>query len=537
MKKLAVVVMVMVFALGFALAAYADDTAPSDTAVVAKGDTKITLGGEIRFRGEYTDDRYNQINSGTRYSTTTVATSAANTVTVTSTDRGPISPNNDHQAYYDGRVRINMDAKVADNVHGYIELESGNGTNSDTWNWGNAGAATYPTATSGSGSTGVFPSGNSEVGGGMFIRQAWIAYEMPMWGVKTGHQLLILGNGLFFDHTRYGDDAIVVYVNPVKNLTIAGLTAKFQSGPAATSVFVGQTTASSPNGTGKADNADGYVLLAAYKGNNFNISGDITAVNDQAFAAVTIPVHAWNFGLRADGTISAFTLRGDLELQTGELIMNTPGVSDGRLKGWAGLAGIDYKVGPWKLTGEFAYGSGKAGSDGSANQPEFITSLGNDQHYTYVYEYRTKAGSGIVSSGLTNTMYVKGGASVDITEQLKAETYLYWLQAPQAVALNDASGPAAFTGASTNLSALTYTPNYSRNLGWELDGKVTYAFAKNLQWWIEGGYFWTGTAYNYRVNETTYVNTVNPGPPVTYTAYTYGRDNAYAIRNGIELKF
>ncbi|MCG6552960.1 MAG: alginate export family protein [Candidatus Magnetominusculus sp. LBB02] len=518
MKKLAVVVMAMVFALSFALAAYAAD-APSDTAVVAKGDTKITLGGEIRFRGEYTSDRYDQLNSGTQYTSTTVTTTPLSTTSVTTNSGhigvpGVVYPNNDHQSYFDGRVRINMDAKVSDTVEGYIELESGTGNTSDTWTWGNTGANTT-TGAAGSGATGVYTSSNSKAGS-VFIRQAWIQYAQPMYGVKVGHQLLILGNGLFFDHTKFGDDAIVVFVNPLKNFTIAGLDAQFRQGTV-------------PAGTLVADTSNAYVLLAAYKGDKFNVSGDISAVNDQAYAPGT-PVHLWNFGLRADGQAGPVTLRGDLELQTGNVIIPTAGVSNGRVKGWAGLAGVDWKIGQFKVTGEFAYGSGKAGNDTSSDMPQFVTSLGADQHYTYVYEYRVKSGAGAVSTGLSNTTYVKLGAAVDITKQVSAESFLYWLNASKAVALNDA-------GVTVGPDGVAHSPNYSRNLGWELDAKVTYAFAKNLKYWVEGGYFWTGAAYNYRTGQTTYVNATAPGPAITTTTYSFSRDNAWAARHGIQLNF
>ncbi|MEO5361280.1 MAG: putative porin [Nitrospirota bacterium] len=529
MKKLAVVVMAMVFALSFALAAYAAD-APSDTAVVAKGDTKITIGGEIRFRGEYTHNRYNQLNDGNQYYSSRIVSPFGVTV---SKNSGPITPNNDHQAYYDGRVRISLDAKVSDSVEGFVELESGTGNTSDTWTWGNTGADTT-TGAAGSGSTGIYPSGNSKVGT-MYIRQAWIKYEQPMYGIKVGHQLLMLGNGLFFDHTKFGDDAIVVWVNPTKNFHIGALTAKFREGTGATSALAAQTAAATPGGTGLANDADAYVLLASYKGSNFNVSADVTAVNDQSITSST-PVaggptfndnaHLWNFGIRGDVQISAATLRGDLEFQTGKWVRNAPGQDNGRFRGWAALAGLDYKVGPVKLTGEFAYGSGKAGDDTGSDINTFVTSLGNDQHYTYVYEYRVKSAAGGISTGLANTLYVKGGAKVDITKQLSAEAYLYWLYAAKAVALNDAGG---------FIAGIPYNPNMSRDLGWELDAKVTYAFAKNLKYWVEGGYMWTGAAYDYRTSQTTYVNASSPA--TSYNTYTYSRDNAYAIRNGIQLNF
>ncbi|MCG6553791.1 MAG: hypothetical protein L7F77_15805 [Candidatus Magnetominusculus sp. LBB02] len=73
LNKLSVIEMAMVFVLSVVLAAYADD-APSEKAQVNKGNTKITVGAEVTFRGEYTHNRYDQLNDGTQYTSTTVIT-------------------------------------------------------------------------------------------------------------------------------------------------------------------------------------------------------------------------------------------------------------------------------------------------------------------------------------------------------------------------------------------------------------------------------------------------------------------------------
>ncbi|MBF0320966.1 MAG: hypothetical protein HQL01_14300 [Nitrospirae bacterium] len=540
MKKFVVSVIASVFALVLTYGAYAAD-APSDTAVVAKGDTKITIGGMIMFRGEYSRNRYNQINDDAKLASRTITTPFGAT---TPTTYYQIVTPDDHQAYYDGMLNLNLGVKVSDSVEGYIELQSGNGNNTDMWMWGNMADSTYGgVMASGTGATGVYQSGNSKVGT-MYIRQAWIKYDKSLYGVKVGHQLLMLGNGLFFDHTKFGDDAIVVFVNPSKNFHIGAFTAKFREGTGGTGVNSQINTYNanarivspynSANGSARANDSDAYVLLAKYSGKNFNASGDITVFNDQAIYAntpvtngptFTDSMQLWNFGLRGDGQIGQVTLRGDLELQAGKYNNQQPGQSGGRFRGWAALAGVDYKIGPAKLTGEFAYGSGKAGNDTGNDITQFVTTLGHTQHYTYVYEHRTRAASGVVGSGLSNTMYIKGGVSVDITKSISAETYLYWLHAAKEVALNDTGG---------RIGNVPYNPNYSRDLGWELDAKVTYKFAKNLKYWVEGGYFWTGSAYNYRTSQTTYSNA---SAPSTYNTYEYSRNNAYAIRHGICLHF
>ncbi|MBF0319872.1 MAG: hypothetical protein HQL01_08750 [Nitrospirae bacterium] len=542
MRKLAVSVMAMVFALSFALCAYAAD-APSEKAVVAKGDTKITIGGTIEFRGEYTRNRYNQINDDAKLASRTIDNPFGFTTPATY-DR--ILDADDHEAYYEGQLNLNLDVQVSDSVQGYIELQSGDGRNADTWLWGNTVDATYsPTGEiiSGTGATGIYNSGNSKAGI-ISIRQAWIKYEKPLYGIKVGHQLLTIGNGLFLDHSQFGDDAIVVFVNPAKDFRVSAVTAKFREGTGQTGVTAQVNTYNvnarivspynSANGTAQANDADAYALLATYSGNDFNVSGDITVFNDQAVYAnapvtdgptFTDSMQLWNFGLRGDGKIGPVTLRGDLELQAGKYNNHQPGQSGGRFRGWAALVGLDYYIGPVKLTGEFAYGSGKAGDDTGTDITQFVTTLGNDLHYTYVYEYRTRAASGVVSSGLSNTVYVKGGANVEITKTISAETYLYWLNAAKPVALNDTGG---------FINGVPYVPNYSRELGWELDAKVTYKFAKNLKYWVEGGYFWTGSAYNYRTEETTFTD---PTGQSSFNKYAYSRNNAYAVRHGISLQF
>ncbi|MBF0567192.1 MAG: alginate export family protein, partial [Nitrospirae bacterium] len=378
-------------------------------------------------------------------------------------------------------VRLNVDAKVSDSVEGYVELESGDNTH-DTYTWG-ANATPNGPAGVPAGATGVYPAGNTKEGS-LYLRQAWLQYSKDQYGLKVGHQLLKLGNSLFFDHTKFGDDAILVFANPVKNLTLAALTARFQE----RSQYVN-------------DDSSDYTILAVYKGENYNISGDVSFVNDQGFANL-VPsyskAHVWNFGIRGDATFANVVIRPDLEIQAGKFIGITK-VPDATVKGWSWMFGLDYKLEPAVLTLEAAQGSGKKST--TTDFESYITSLGSDQHYTFVYEYRMKAASGTIGTGVANTTYIKGGANANFTKDLSGEMYLYWLRATEAVALN-------------SVSALKDSP--SHNLGWELDAKVSYMLAKNLKYYIEGGYMWVGDAYNYA---------------------GIGKNDAYGIRNGIQLNF
>ena len=458
MKRYLALVAGLIFVLGFTAVAFAIHAEiPSDTqAVVAKGTTQITLGGEIRARGEYKEVDFDKDTPG--------------------------------DSYYDSRVRLSVDAQVTPNTSGFVQVEAGSGPTDDNYKWGTAG----------NGAKGIYNVGNAKQGS-FNILQAWILHKgegllgVPA-GVKVGHMPLALGNKLFFDHTKFGDDAIVFFVDPTKELHIGLLTAKFREGA-----------------TNSADDANAYVGLFTYKGQGFNLSGDITYVDDQS-TTVSGPrpngsdIHFWNFGLRGDMKVDPVTIRADVELQTGKIV-NTGG-AEPKFKGKAFLVGADMKVDPVTLTAEFAYGSGDKNL-GGGDIKAFVTSLGADPHFTYVYEYRTgnacaldvnKDGTvnprteGMQYGGICNTMYVKLGASAQPVKDLTASLNLFWLRANQV------------------------PDGWKKDIGIEIDPKVTYKIDKNLTYWIEGGYlmagdFWKGGDANAKV------------------------DDAYAVRHGIMLTF
>jgi len=457
-KRYLALVAGLIFVLGFTAVAFAIHAEiPSDTqAVVAKGTTQITLGGEIRARGEYKEVDFDKDTPG--------------------------------DSYYDSRVRLSVDAQVTPNTSGFVQVEAGSGPTDDNYKWGTAG----------NGAKGIYNVGNAKQGS-FNILQAWILHKgegllgVPA-GVKVGHMPLALGNKLFFDHTKFGDDAIVFFVDPTKELHIGLLTAKFREGA-----------------TNSADDANAYVGLFTYKGQGFNLSGDITYVDDQS-TTVSGPrpngsdIHFWNFGLRGDMKVDPVTIRADVELQTGKIV-NTGG-AEPKFKGKAFLVGADMKVDPVTLTAEFAYGSGDKNL-GGGDIKAFVTSLGADPHFTYVYEYRTgnacaldvnKDGTvnprteGMQYGGICNTMYVKLGASAQPVKDLTASLNLFWLRANQV------------------------PDGWKKDIGIEIDPKVTYKIDKNLTYWIEGGYlmagdFWKGGDANAKV------------------------DDAYAVRHGIMLTF
>lgn len=455
MKKYLALFIGMLFVLGFAATAFAIHAEiPSETqAVIAKGATQITLGGEIRVRGEFKDN--------------------------------VVDFNNDladRSSAWDQRVRFSVEAKVTPNTIGMIQLESGNADNNDNVTWG-----TYEA----NGATGLYKVGNAKHGD-VRILQAWIQHSgSGLLGVpallKIGHMPIKLGWGLFLDHTKFGDDALLLGVDPIKNMHIIAHTIKFKEGEVT-----------------KNDDANAYGLIFAYDfDKNTNFSADVTYVDNQKFAGtgpIWTDLHLYNFGFRGAATVANFGIKADVEIQTGKV----KNATDVDLSGWAVMAGISYKIAPVKLSADFAMGSG----DDNPNDTKvktFITTLGKNQNYTYVYEYRTAtAGTRDVSGGLANTMYVKIGANADLAKDLNADLNLYYLRASKKMY----GAPGLTTATATD----------SKNIGTEVDAKITYTIDKNLQYWVEGGYLFAGNYWK--------VVTAGKNP-----------DDAYAIRHGIQLNF
>lgn len=483
MKKYIALILGVLFILGFTASAFAVQAEiPANTqAAVAKGATQITLGGEIRVRGEMSKN---------------LAYFNDNTATL------------DRKAYYDSRVRLSLEAKVSPNTIGFIQLESG--TNSgDTYTWGDH-------ATFGTGATGGVTASNSKRNE-LYILQAWIQHSGTgllgmKTGIKAGHQPIALGNGLFYDHSRYGDDAILLFAEPTKDLTLLLVTVKEAESPST----AGNTT--------QQDDADAYVLAAVWKPNKTtNISFDVTYLNMQnSIAALSSrlggsqnygsgnpynpDLRFWNYGLRGDTEIAGFGIKADVEMQNGKIREISATASNIKLSGLAYMLGVSYKVNPVKLSVEYVYGSGDADGTTDNKQTTFVTSLGGTQHYTYVYEYRTVNAANMANGGIANTKYIKVGANADLTKSLNLDLGVYMLEAVKRVTNNAGY---AFTNRASN---------DKKKIGTEADAKITYQIDKGLQYWVEGGYLWAGDFWK------AVTGAVNP-------------DNAYAVRHGIQLNF
>ncbi|MCX8026290.1 MAG: alginate export family protein [Thermodesulfovibrionales bacterium] len=444
MKKTVSIFMALVFVFACAISAYAAPAEiPADTkAVVAKGTTQVTIGGSVRVRGEvrHATDTFNK-------------------------DTEP------NRNYWDQQVRLSVQADVTPNTTARIVLENGDANKSD-YTWGTETVEAF----------GTIPVGNGKQGT-LYVLEAWLQHQgsglfgVPA-GFKIGHQPTKLGYGMFLDHSKFGNDAALFFINPIKELTLAAVYAKVTE-----------------NDVKKEDDHNLYAFVAAYSPDkNTNISFDATYVDAQNYTtAIPYPVHLWNFGLRGDTKIAGFGIKADVEIQTGKIK-----TADIKFAGWAAKVGVDYKIDPVKLSLVYGFGSGDgdATDDKIKTYQTFQSGIWKED-FTYVYDYRTKTSAGVYNSYISNLHYLKLGANADIVKDLNVDLGVFWLRAHKDVAI--------FKG------------NPSKNLGWEIDGKITYKIDRNLQYWVEGGYLFADSAFD---------------PTTTKKA-----DNAYAFRQGISVSF
>lgn len=425
MKKVLAIILGAIFVLSFAASAFAIHAEiPSETqAVVARSATQITIDGEIRERGWYQKN----INYGP------AGTGIPNGFTGGSAG---LPVDSSSEAWYDTRIRLSIDAKVTPNVEGYIQLESGSGNQSDLVTWGNF---------------------NSKIGS-MSILQAWILYSgqglfgFPA-GLKIGHMPLALGEKQFFDHTKFGDDAIVFFMDPMKELHVALLTVKFLEN----SRFV------------NTDDLDGYVGLAVYKLDPKNTLGiNYTFLTASSGAGAVAGKSESNVELHANGDISGFLYKASVDFQFGKKFENKG--QEIKAKGWAAMLGLGYQ---WDWAGLRFGGAYGSGDDiDSKGEKRFDTFLGNDQHYTLVYEYRVASAAGTVNTGISNTTYLNLGLDVAPMKDLKASLDGYYLRATKAT-----------------------FETQSKNIGWEVDAKAIYNIAKNLTYQVDAGVLFAGKFY------------------------------------------
>jgi len=442
MKKYLAVIFGGLFLLALTLSAYAE----------------VKISGELRERGRY--QKNTKLNDDSK---------------------------TDDNAYYDSRVRLGIDAKVSDKLQGFVELQY----DKENENWGtfktepvstetktvtSTDTSTPPKTSTGSvtvnhtdvtggddpKATGLFGEGNRLQSRNFSgIRQAWILYKFDMGvpaGIKVGHQLLALSHGQFFDHTKWGDDAIVFFMDPTKDLHIGLLTAKFDEGNTA---------------LGANDDVDGYVGLAVYKlGDAGNVGANLAYVRASKDASVRLletetplagnKFNFYNLGLHGTNKVGPVGLKWEGDLQFGKM-------GDSKFKGYGLMADVDYKIDPVTIVVGGAYGSGN--KEDSTDIKAFVTSLGHDPHYTFVYEYFVPSAMGKTGTGIANTTYLKAGVKVAPTKQLSINADGYYLRASET------------------------SSGIDKELGFEIDAGLSYKLADNLTYSIKAGYLAPGDYY------------------------------------------
>lgn len=508
LRKYIALALGLLFILGFTATAFAihiPDLPPDEQIVTAKG-AEITLGGRIMVRGWYFSNAAFATNGALEDSRISTNAFPGNLKTNVGDDR----ETND-TALWTTNISLTLDAKVANNVEGFIELEVANGENvqSGLYVWGQG------TMTSANPAQGYDSKPNAD----LRFRQAWILYTgsgllgAPA-GVKVGHQLISLGEKQFLDHERFGDDALIVFVNPIKELHLAAATVKANEG-----IY-----------TLPGDDLNVYALIGTY-----NLSKDITAgINYSYFQNSDLEdtiggayaghdeLSLQNLGLHSHGMLAGIDYALEFDTQYGKVkgFEETPkypaGTDDIKYRGFAVYMRGGYKIPdtPLNLRASFAYGSGDNNALEDGKIGEFQVCQGFDTevniarfvHYTQIYErtiataalIQTVGGSGTIlggggvipgtnvtasahrNTGIANTTYYNLGLDLAATKDLSLSLDGFILRATK-------------TGGWEEV--LSGHPDVSKNLGWEVDFKGSYKLAKNLTYFVEAGNFAAGAFY------------------------------------------
>lgn len=446
MRKSLIVLFSVMVVLAFAASAFALHAVKSSEytpGLVKAGKSQIELGGEIRIRGDYSKN-------------------------VSDFD----DDKHDTTQKYDQRVRLRTKANVTDMTMGVVELETtdNQGTrNKNSYTWGCSTDSKCA------------DSATEKKRDALYIRQAYIAHQFgTIGGIKAGHMLLGLGNRLFFDHTNYGDDALLGYI---------------AVGPGELSL-IDIKLAERDNATlDQNDDYEAYVVALEMPVGPANVSADVTYLRDRDKDTYDEGTHLVNIGIRADADLKVVKVKGDVEFQTGTAKEDAAG-NNVKHQAMAALLGVEANVGPATIRGGAAYGTGSDIDDDVDESRAFKTFLTDNQYSTFIYDYSVKGASGAKNVGLTNTTYVNVGASVKPIADLKISADAYYLIASKKV-LNGA-------GDETN------------KLGFEVDGKVEYQVASNLVYFMEAGILVAGDAYD---------------------SADENSDNPYRVRHGLLLQF
>ena len=464
MRKYLAIILGVLFVLSFSAAAFA-----AENSGMSMSTDKITLSGSILVRGWY-------LNNVGQSSVFNDLDAEVNRL---------LPEESQSHAFYTTEATLAVDAKVSDNVRGMMELESTGATNdSGDFVWGETGYDIKPGAT-------------------LKFRQLWIQYTgaglgLPA-GIKIGHMPISLGEKQFLNNERFGDDAILVWIDPTKELHLAA----------------GTTKLNEADPFKHSDDLDGYVLIATYmidKDNTIGVNylwahSDANCpslstetdfdTGERIFDANVESLNFNNVGVHANGNVAGLTYAAEGDFQFGKIKNILDSGDDLKAKGWAVFAKLGYQLDLLNLRAAFAMGSGDDDPYDSSCK-EFQTLQGTDYdftsrevHYTQIYEHTiataaaearltTQAGGNHTNTGIANTTYYNLGFDVNPVKELGISVDGFILRATK-------------TGA--------WGSGVSKNIGWEVDSKLSYKLAKNLSYFIEAGIFKPGNFYEEALDE------------------------------------
>ncbi|MFZ3063883.1 MAG: hypothetical protein WA277_01185, partial [Nitrospirota bacterium] len=300
--------------------------------ITAESFAETTVGGTIDVRGRWRENN-NDLNN----------------------DGAPDGTANGSTAYWEQKVNLWVDAKIAEGLKGYVELQSGRGTTDGFLAWGTARTSTDAAPNS------LF---NENRGlGYMEIRYAYIDFMIPKTpvGIKIGHFPVVIGHSIWADTSYWGSDGLMIYAVPIKELMVALGTLK------------GLETASNTN----RSDIDMYGLHVNYTfipkntaGININYlhkTGDAGVAQAGTVATFgTGDMKFWNIMLTADGALDfGLGYKFEVDKQFGKLAdTEVAGVSDLKGSGLAFLLGVTYGIGEIaEVKFNAAYGSGDKCAD------------------------------------------------------------------------------------------------------------------------------------------------------------------------------
>jgi len=148
----------------------------------------------------------------------------------------------------------------------------------------------------------------------MKVLQAWILHQgsgllsVPAL-VKIGHMPIQIGMyGLFYEHTKFGDDAILLGVDPIKGMHLILGTVKLFEGA-----------------TGLNDDVTAYTFIGTYDPNKDTSVGlDVTYADGQNlahnlnFSGVIndTDLHLWNFAVHGKTRVAGLGVAGEVDVQS-----------------------------------------------------------------------------------------------------------------------------------------------------------------------------------------------------------------------------